>query len=245
MMENLANDTTLPIEFVKRHTMAEVGCGLLGLGYEPAFVAGMLANIRAEGDAGRFESSSYTSKPEEKPHYLVYVDTHHYYNSEYSGQRIIGKNLSTVRSLLEHLRDLDRDRPPPSPTPRERRHWRGGFGLGCLQWTWYRTLYLMDIYQEAARGNISINLNQVIQAEIMMIDRELKRPPRQHVADYRPVYRNWQAANSRNINSADAAYDAGRRLSLNYIIPPQPGDGLKAEERRGNSARTIYNVMMR
>ena len=50
MMDNIARDRTLPASDARREAMVIMGDVLLNAGFEPAFVAGMLANIMSEGN---------------------------------------------------------------------------------------------------------------------------------------------------------------------------------------------------
>ena len=63
MMQKLKNSSKFS---AKKDTLVIIG-NLLLQTYEPAFVAGVLANINAEGTIGKFESSNYVSHPEAKP----------------------------------------------------------------------------------------------------------------------------------------------------------------------------------
>jgi hypothetical protein len=214
--------------------MVEVGRDLLNHGYEPAFAAGMLAQIQAEGDGGMFERSNY-SNPANMPAYLAYMVNEHEYHTEYDNQNITSKNLSVVRALLEHLKTLTRLPSQPSW------EWRGGFGLGCIQWTFDRTLYLMDVYSEVNGNKDTITRSQVMQAECLMVRRELENPPRPGISNYRNIRPNWQSANSGNLNSTDAAFDAGHRICRIYVGQTNTA----VADSRGGNARDIYNIMMR
>jgi hypothetical protein len=220
MMDNLVRDTSLPIESdERRNSMVVMGRTLLNEGYEPAFVAGMLGNIMREGSFGQFERD--WGGPIQA--YLRFVPN---YGTEYSNQNITSKNLSTVRNLLLELQS---------------QNWNNGkFGLGCIQWTDIRTLALVDVYLEVTGGSNSINFEQVARAEGLMVSRELRNPPLPDISDYRLIYPNWQSANNSKLSAEDAAYDAGHRLCMNYLIP---NDRVTKAVQRGNDAKAIYNVM--
>jgi hypothetical protein len=184
---------------------------------------------------GKFESSNY-SNPANKPDYLRYMDDNHDYRVKYSGKFIYdaGMSLSVVRNMLLDLQ--------PNSWRCPQTNSRRRFGLGCIQWTAERTFHLVNTYLEITGGNSVINLEQATRAEGLMIVRELKNAPKPTIADYRSIHRNWQTENSGNLNSEDAAYDAGHRLCMRYLIPDQTAT--KAVER-GNHAREIYSAMMR
>ena len=104
----------------KRKTLSIIGSILLDKGYEPEFVAGILANIYHEGKIGYFESSNYKSNPSLKPDYLEYMDNVYNYATKYSGKSICDVSMKEVGKMMEELNNIN---------------WKGKFGLGCVQWT--------------------------------------------------------------------------------------------------------------
>jgi hypothetical protein len=221
MMDKLNRDRTLPVESdERRNAMVRMGRVMASAGYEPAFIAGMLGNVQHEGNVGQFERDwGGTAQA-----YLRLIPN---YGAEYCNQNITSKNLVTVRNLLLNLQGLN---------------WNNGkFGLGCIQWTGERTLHLVNTYLEVTGGNDFITLIQATLAEGLMIIRELGEAPKPGIANYRRIHSGWRAANSSNINSADAAYDAGHRLCMSYLIPT---DTSAKAIQRGNAARTIFRIMM-
>ena len=70
MIENIKRSSKIKGE--KKNTFIVIGKLLLDNGYEPTFVAGILANIYYEGSIGRFESSKYKNE-NRKPQYLKYM----------------------------------------------------------------------------------------------------------------------------------------------------------------------------
>ena len=220
MIRNLEGST-----LSKKDTLVAMAQVLLDDGYAPAFVAGILGNILVEGDCGRFESSAYTSNPDAKPDYLVYLDENYDYREKYSYKLIYeGISLQEVYNMILEL----------GP---EGANGRGScFGLGCLQWTSYeRIKRLVENYIEAADGADTITLAQVQEAEGMTVSYELNNT-------YRSVYTTWQSENA-DQNTTEAAFAAGVIVCVRYGVPV----GYNTEEvqnTRGALAEAVYNVMM-
>ena len=220
MIRNL-EDSTLS----KKDTLVAMAQVLLDDGYAPAFVAGILGNILVEGDCGRFESSAYTSNPDAKPDYLVYLDENYDYREKYS-YKLIYEGIS-VKEVYAMILELG-----PGGA-----NGRGScFGLGCLQWTSYeRIKRLVENYIEAADGADTITLAQVQEAEGMTVSYELNNT-------YRSVYTTWQSENA-DQNTTEAAFAAGVIVCVRYGVPV----GYNTEEvqnTRGALAEAVYNVMM-
>lgn len=220
MIRNL-EDSTLS----KKDTLVAMAQVLLDDGYAPAFVAGILGNILVEGDCGRFESSAYTSNPDAKPDYLVYLDENYDYREKYSYKLIYeGISLQEVYNMILEL----------GP---EGANGRGScFGLGCLQWTSYeRIKRLVENYLDVNGNADSITLAQVQEAEGMTVSYELNNT-------YRSVYTTWQSENA-DQNTTEAAFAAGVIVCVRYGVPV----GYNTEEvqnTRGALAEAVYNVMM-
>ena len=220
MIRNLEGST-----LSKKDTLVAMAEVLLDDGYAPAFVAGILGNILVEGDCGRFESSAYTSNPDAKPDYLVYLDENYDYREKYSYKLIYeGISLQEVYNMILEL----------GP---EGANGRGScFGLGCLQWTSYeRIKRLVENYIEVAGDADTITLAQVQEAEGMTVSYELNNT-------YRSVYTTWQSENA-DQNTTEAAFAAGVIVCVRYGVPV----GYNTEEvqnTRGALAEAVYNVMM-
>ena len=220
MIRNLEGST-----LSKKDTLVAMAQVLLDDGYAPAFVAGILGNILVEGDCGRFESSAYTSNPDAKPDYLVYLDENYDYREKYSYKLIYeGISLQEVYNMILEL----------GP---EGANGRGScFGLGCLQWTSYeRIKRLVENYIEVAGDADTITLAQVQEAEGMTVSYELNNT-------YRSVYTTWQSENA-DQNTTEAAFAAGVIVCVRYGVPV----GYNTEEvqnTRGALAEAVYNVMM-
>ena len=220
MIRNL-EDSTLS----KKDTLVAMAQVLLDDGYAPAFVAGILGNILVEGDCGRFESSAYTSNPDAKPDYLVYLDENYDYREKYS-YKLIYEGIS-VKEVYAMILELG-----PGGA-----NGRGScFGLGCLQWTSYeRIKRLVENYLDVNGNADSITLAQVQEAEGMTVSYELNNT-------YRSVYTTWQSENA-DQNTTEAAFAAGVIVCVRYGVPV----GYNTEEvqnTRGALAEAVYNVMM-
>ena len=209
----------------KKDTLVAMAQVLLDDGYAPAFVAGILGNILVEGDCGRFESSAYTSNPDAKPDYLVYLDENYDYREKYS-YKLIYEGIS-VKEVYPMILELG-----PGGA-----NGRGScFGLGCLQWTSYeRIKRLVENYIEVAGDADTITLAQVQEAEGMTVSYELNNT-------YRSVYTTWQSENA-DQNTTEAAFAAGVIVCVRYGVPV----GYNTEDvqnTRGALAEAVYNVMM-
>lgn len=220
MIRNLEGST-----LSKKDTLVAMAEVLLDDGFAPAFVAGILGNILVEGDCGRFESSAYTSNPDAKPDYLVYLDENYDYREKYS-YKLIYEGIS-VKEVYAMILEL-------GP---EGANGRGScFGLGCLQWTSYeRIKRLVENYIEVAGDADTITLAQVQEAEGMTVSYELNNT-------YRSVYTTWQSENA-DQNTTEAAFAAGVIVCVRYGVPV----GYNTEEvqnTRGALAEAVYNVMM-
>lgn len=203
----------------KKDTLVAMGTVLLDSGYQPAFVAGILGNIVAEGSVGKFESSNYVSHPELEPQYLKYMDSIYSYRTKYSGKFVTEVSLSELSNLMAKLQESS---------------WKKGkFGLGCIQWTGGRTKNLVDLYVKYANGKDKITLEEATKAEGKMIGNEL-------AGDYNYIYTNWKSNHSGNLNSASSAYDAGSDICIKYEVP---ADRYNKAVTRGNTAKDIYNIM--
>lgn len=219
MVSNLKNSS-----LSKKDTLAAMAQVLLDDGFAPAFVAGVLGNIIAEGACGQFEYSSY-SNPDNKPAYLVYMEENYDYLNTYSGKFIYnGFSLSQVYDMILEL------------GPEGANGQGSCFGLGCLQWTDYtRIKRLVENYLEVAGSSDTITLAQVQVAEGMTISYEFNGP-------YKSVYTTWQSENAEQ-DTLDAAYNAGVIVCTRYGIPA--GYNTEAvQSTRGGNASQVYAVML-
>ena len=216
----------------KRSHAAEITRAMLENGYEPAFVAGFIANFTQEGDFGVFENLNYSSSTS-----LAYVKHMHGWDYDAGHWDIYGKwsfytctvygndkygnpvSLSEVKSLVDTLI--------------KEGHTSALFGLGCIQWTYYSRLRgLVDMYLSYASSD-HITEEECISAELAFMLKELK-------GDYRYVYTGWKSAVT-NTDSADAAYSAGTDICRRY---ENPSAGESAQALRGDLARGIFLEMV-
>ena len=209
---------------INRDSVIDMFESLMSLGYEPAFVAGILANIQAEGEIGHFENSNSPNPL----YYLEYMNLKHSY-ADYSNKRIYdfdgSKNIFTkLDIMLEALNN---------------KNWENdgkkiGFGLGCLQWSFDRTYGLVQKYKCAKTSPETITKAETIQGEKMMIETEL--------AEVYPNIKNcWENQCGKYLNTPLSAYRAGYELCKWYL---KPLDTNSKAIVRGHLAESIYAVMM-
>ena len=216
MIANIKKSTTIKGE--KKNTFIVIGKLLLNFGYEPTFVAGILANIYYEGSIGRFESSKYKD-PNRKPQYLKYMDELHNYRQKYSHKLITEVSLKELSKLMELLHS---------------QNWKKGkFGLGCVQWTGERTRKLVKLYVEEAKGRDRIYLDEATSAEGKMIINEFN-------GRYKKVYNEWKNNNIHRLESVNAAYEAGSIVCRKYEVP---AGYMKKGDIRGKFAINVYKIM--
>lgn len=247
MVSNIQDCDTSIVETNKQNAVVGLAREMLSAGYEPAFVAGMLANIVREGSTGKFENSNYKSNPSEKKDYLVYMDSDYngenFYLNTYSNKTIMdaGISVQTVYSMLSDLHNnADEEK-----LEDEGEWWfedsngnatRGGFGLGCLQWTFERTYKLVkDFYLLANGGGDTITVAQATQAENAMVLDELLSPV------FCKIIEEWRSTNLENQNSVGAAYSAGQKLCDSYLKPSSSSE----KSKRATLAETIYAEMIK
>lgn len=152
-------------------------------------------------------------------------DIDHNYRKEYSNKNITEVGIQKTYNLLKELQGKD--------------YKQGKFGLGACQWTGNRTMDLIKCYIEGCGLELDENGNlkseyyptpeQCRKAESKMITKEFNR-------NYHYIYENWKSQYS---NKDNAAYYAGWIVCKQYERP-------KADTSvsRGNSAESIYKVMM-
>ena len=204
----------------KKHALAIIGRILFSNGYETAFIAGILANVKHEGDFGFFESSNYKTYPNKKPQYLKYMDSLYKYNEKYSGKYVYQISLKALKEMCDKLK---------------KDNWqKGKFGLGTIQWTGERAYNLVVLYLQECKNADTISLDQVISAEGKMIINELKSN------NYKSIYESWKNDNKNNLNTEKAAYDAASKICIKYEVP---NDKEKKAIERGNTAKQIYKIM--
>jgi hypothetical protein len=176
-----------------------------------------------------FESSNYVNNP--KPAYLNYMDNEYnglnFYLNHYSGKTIMEVG---VDSTYEMLCDLEN---------RSNGTWKingsyVGFGLGCIQWSFDRTLKLVKVYREINNYSNIITEEQAASAEALMILRELS-------SVFTSIISNWKKGNVDNLASEIAAHSAGKMLCDNYIKPDD--DYGTVATSRANRAASIYSAI--
>ena len=214
-------------------------------GFPPAYIAGVLANIYAEGTVGLFENiSGYTQArllqvyPGLKKiseggsghqNYIAHMKGFSEYDScghnhseyaQYSNKKIYdGFSLKAIDALLASY---------------QAENWNARFGLGTVQWTADRTVNLMTFYHaEAGASADTITYEQCLRAEMKCANSEL-------LGSKYWVFTGWLNANTGAIETSDAAYSAGYRVAQYYESPGQKSEYPK----RGNIAKDIYSIML-
>ena len=136
--------------------------------------------------------------------YLVYMDTEYngtnYYLNNFSGKTIMEVGVDATYDMLCEL------------VERSNNTWRVngsrvGFGLGCIQWSFARTLNLVNAYKEINNNNDSITTEQACQGEALLMLRELGS------SEYNSIISSWKSANA-SLDSASAASSASLTANI-------------------------------
>ena len=251
----------------KVQTLVTLAETLLAEGYEPAFVAGMLANSYYEGTVGMFEriyaNSTGTS------YYQVMVKEFKYHTKYTSNKGVNiyddAIRLSEVKKMRADMKEYNRPGKVALSAWKKRKkaaEKRGEefdepepefnfakFGLGSIQWTSEsRQDKLMAHYEREAGGNDSITVEQAMKAEASFMLAELSDANQ----DYISIYSSWKEMkkddtdqlNSLKLGSLDspeAAQVAASRLCRNYVVPSSMEE--KVKERIAKAA-SIYKAML-
>ena len=241
----------------KRDAIASVVELLVKSGFEPAFAAGVGANVYSEGTYGMFESSKYVSNYKSRPKYFCYLDGGNHYalkNGEYvvdavylsqeeydayegEAQKMLRfgeENFYLKNYSGKYVQNVDLNQLEALMDQLAEGKWQGKFGLGIVQWTGARTKVLVSFYRRYAGSGDRITAAQVVAAENEMILYDFR-------GTYKGVYNAWIGANAGALGTEDAARSAGSVVCLRYEIP------VNKEEKavtRGNKAAEIYRIMM-
>ena len=230
---------------------------LIKAGFEPAFAAGVGANIYSEGTYGLFESSRYIANYQKRPRYFCYLDGGDYYtnvNGEYkltavylsqaqldayTGEaegrlRFGAENFYRDNYSGKYMWEVNLTEFEALLETLAKGNWQGKFGVGIVQWTGGRTRKLAALYRKHAGEGDSITQAQVIAAENEMVLNDF-------TGDYRGVYSAWKIANSAATDTVEAARSAGALVCTKYEIPVNKD--AKAVTR-GNKAAEIFAVMV-
>lgn len=212
-IQKLKDDTSLGLSSSKKDTLIETAKVLLESNFEISFIAGLLGNIVEEGDFGQFEDNVYISNP--KPPYLVEAEKLGY--NTYAGRNITEFELRPVKNIIDACAATG---------------YVASFGLGCVQWTFERTMGLINIYIDIVGIDNKPTFNDCLIVETKYMIDELHGSESKAYDDWLADYVN---------DSPDAAYDAGEIICLQYERP----DKKEIEAPiRANNARDIYNVLM-
>jgi len=238
MMENLANDTTLAVSAGRRGSMVIVGQFMLNNGYEPSFVAGMLGNIRREGDFGLFEIAGNDAFIASDQPYLRYFVDNHNYRTRFSNRLIYNVDVT-----LRELHDITSNRPTHEGSANR----VNIFGLGISQWTNEpRFFSLLQLYKEISGSDGRITREHTIQAETALLLRELTGEGN-HTGPYGApnwgfnLPNVWRARNTANLHSEAAAMDAAYLLTRSFF---RPAGVTAAAAQRREDAMEVFRIMM-
>jgi hypothetical protein len=245
MMDNLARDRTLDITDTRRSTMTITGQHLLDNGYDPAFVAGILANVMGEGNFGQFEGAGTENQLNTQQSYLRYFVDNHSYRNGFSNRHIYtDSNTPATYNSLQEIYDMVVSSGQSNI-----------FGLGAIQRTnRSRFLPLLVAYGEKVGGmdrRIRTRV-QVIAAENELLIRELRGEETggagtgSHVGGGGVPWGSnllnvWRTQNPNDLNAEAGARAAGSLICRSFIRPLDPSGDVARE--RGNSAVTIFNIM--
>jgi hypothetical protein len=111
---------------------------------------------------------------------------------------------------------------------------RVGFGLGCIQWSFARTLNLVNAYREINNFSNVITTEQACQGEALLMLRELGS------SEYNSLISSWKSANT-SLGTSSAASSAGSYLCNNYIRPKD--DSGSVASARATRAASIYSAI--
>ena len=254
MAANLNRNSSLGMG-AKKAAVVSVVDMLLKEGFEPAYAAGVAANIMAEGDYGFFESSKYVTYPNKRPRYFAYLDGgefHQGYGSKatdiyltkseyksykgklkkhycYAERNYYLNNWSKKNAWEINLAELEK-----LMADLEKGNWEGKFGLGIVQWTGEETGKLVKFYRAEAGSANTLTRAQVAAAENKLILSDMK-------STYAYVHTQWKKENSGRLDTETAAANAASILCLKYEIPVSKETKAK---QRAAVARKIYNVMV-
>ena len=255
MVANLRNSKSITS---KRDAIANVAEVLMNAGFEPAFAAGVCANVYSEGTYGSFESSKYVKNYLKRPKYFCYLDGGDYYTLKdgqyvltavylsqeekdaYTGPAEARLRYGEEKYYWNHwsgkrVYNIDLNELQAFMDALTAGKWEGKFGLGITQWTGGRTRKLMAKYRKyAGEGSATITEAQVIAAENEMILYDLQ-------GDYKKVYTGWRSENESALYCANAAKSAGSWVCLKYEIPANKETSAVT---RGDRAAKFYQIMV-
>jgi hypothetical protein len=243
----------------KKDALIKAAEALLREGYEPAFVAGLLSNIKHEGSPGVFEKSNYGSfkllsndkengeyldyedskNYNRKGSYLIYMDKFTNYSKNFSGKTITDIGMDELNDLVNQMKEVGERTVIAGKWKNGKflgyydKKTTGGFGLGMIQWTFGRAQGLVDYYNTKKFDKDGCpTQEECLETEIEYMIKELKSKA------YKGIYGDGKKYGSSN---ADAAYDAAYNLCMKYEIP---SEAEKKAKQRGEYAEEVYKIMM-
>ena len=228
VVEKVQSCSTDLIPSDKKTACVTITQAMLNLGYPVSFVAGMLANIVFEGSTGQFENSNYDRNPEKKKDYLIYMDTEYngtnFYLNNYSNRTIMEVGVDSTYNMLCDLKNQSNGTWKIGSS-------RVGFGLGCIQWSFARTLDLVNAYRKINNCSNDITMEQACQGEALLMLKELAPSN---------IVSSWKKNNAAALSSETAAYNAAKVLCESYSVPD---NYVTVAITRANRAASIYSAI--
>ncbi|MBQ8523991.1 MAG: fibronectin type III domain-containing protein [Clostridia bacterium] len=254
MLNNIQNsDNIFENKLTSCYVMAET---LFEMGYEPAFIAGMLSNICYEGEPGLFEYYNTSEGVDYHVNFNKFLQVRfsttyeEMFNTTWNVQSdsgyIYNKDLNVIYDIFSELYDfvfVELQQEYWWITDEKQKEWgiyegRGnliGTGIGSVGWSFDRLWTLLDFYRRECNYSSTINETQTINAEIKMIVYEL-------TGEDAYIYDQWLEINSSDLNSKNAAEHAGGFICQEYEKPYDPNGARKNE--RIIKAGQIYEDML-
>lgn len=237
MLDNIRNGTAISAD--KKETCLLAAETLLNEGYEPAFVAGLLGNIVAEGNIGLFEL--YNTDQDYHLNLNGYLQE--YYNTTYNdmfhNKHIYEMDLNKVYEIVTNLKNMNW-----RVSQDQASRWSGNKGIriftgvGCVGWSEGRLYTMIELYREVCNNRSTITEEEAKKAEALMIVREL-------TGDYASVYNDWKSTNASALDSQGAAIDAAAKICDDYEDPYiDEDDDPNTREVRLDLAPKIYLEMI-
>ena len=253
----LANLNSSSVLGKKKEAIVGVMKLLMDAGFEPAFAAGVGANVFSEGTYGKFESSKYISNYKKRPRYFCYLDGGDYYTQvdgdyvlsavymsqeqldAYTGEaegrlRFGPENFYLDNYSGKYAYEIDLAQLEALMEALSAGGWQGKFGLGIVQWTGGRTQKLVAMYRKYAGASNTLTQAQIIAAENEMILSDFQ-------GSYNAVYTAWKLANPGGLDTVEAARSAAALVCTRYEIPVNKE--AKAVTR-GDKAAAMFKVML-
>ena len=231
-LERIYNDTSLGLSTEKKNSMLVIAAELYAKGMNDSFVAGVLANVEAEGSAGQFQKCSKACRRKIGEKQYEYYDPEGInYSRDYSGGNIQAIGLQKALELAEKVES------------------NANYGMGSAQWTYpSRRNALLEAYKEALGypddGNPTQEQNYPTEEQCIRIEAAFEageldswtctiKNKTYDLTDY------WEGQ-IEDLDSKEAAILAAQDVCKYYEIPE---DTETQASTRGDRAGEIYDVL--